>query len=329
MDVLRVRRIIKIMQLLQSGREVDADGLTQEFGVGRRTIFRDLNLLELAGVPCRFSRKDGSYRLHHSISLPPIVLSLEEALALMLLTRKVLNEQMLPDYESAAAAAVKVESCLPPAVREYCGEVLNGVDIRWWPMSETAHLRDLLPLLQRCCVEHQRVRISYDSFYDGKNIEVTLRPYRLAFIRRGWYVIGQAEEFNEVRTFKLERISRIRENYGEFNPDPNFSLKDYFGNAWQMIREGRRYHVRIRFLPKVAGNVEEIVWHKTQMTERLEDDSLLFQVDVDGIQEISWWVLGYGDQAIVLDPPELRELVIAHARGMLQHYTNHSTGNEE
>ena len=56
------------------------------------------------------------------------------------------------------------------------------------------------------------------------------------------------------------------------------------------------------------------------MTRRLEDDSLLFEVEVDGIEEISWWVLGYGDQAVVLDQPELRALVIERARRTLEHY---------
>ena len=260
--------------------------------------------------------------MEHGV-LPPILLTLEEGLALMLLTRTAMSEQMVPDSKSATAAAVKIESALPVAVREHCGEVLKGVDVRWWPMSDAGHLRDILPLVQQNIAEHRRLHITYDSFYDGKRIDVTLRPYRLAFIRRGWYVIGYAEEFREVRTFKVERIDRVRGDPAradQFTPDPGFNIEDYFGNAWQMVRGDRRYHVRIKFLPRVAGNVEEVLWHKTPVTQRLEDDSLVFEVDVDGVEEISWWVLGYGDQAVVLDPPELREIVVQRARRMLDQY---------
>jgi predicted DNA-binding transcriptional regulator YafY len=320
MNVERIRRLIKTIQLVQSGRPIDPDGLVKEFGVTRRTIFRDLNLLELAGIPCRFTRTERSYHLYRPAFLPPILLTLEEGLALMLLTRKAMSERMVPDYASATAAAVKIEGALPAAVREHCGEMLKGVDVRWWPMSDTGPVRGLLPLLQRCITGHRRLYVCYDSFQEGKRIDVTLRPYRLAFIRRGWYVIGYAEEFGEVRTFKVERIDRVREDDRRFPPDPRFSLEDYFGNAWQMIRGDRRYHVRVKFLPKVAGNVEEVLWHKTQTTQRLDDDALLFEVDVDGLEEISWWVLGYGDQAVVLDPPELRAIVVERARGMLERY---------
>jgi len=54
------------------------------------------------------------------------------------------------------------------------------------------------------------------------------------------------------------------------------------------------------------------------------DGSLIFEVEVDGLNEISWWVLGYGDQAQVLEPPELRDLIAEHARRMLSYYDSHS-----
>jgi proteasome accessory factor B len=102
--------------------------------------------------------------------------------------------------------------------------------------------------------------------------------------------------------------------------DPDFSLENYFGHAWLMIRGDRRYHVVIRFQPKVAGNVDEVVWHKTQRTTHLPDGAMLFEVDVDGVEEIAWWVLGYGDQAEALEPPELRALIAGHARRMATLY---------
>ncbi|MCP4592470.1 MAG: WYL domain-containing protein, partial [bacterium] len=248
MNVDRVRRILKITQLLQSGRSVDATGLAGEFGVTRRTVFRDLELLELAGVPCRYNKRDQSYQLYRPVLLPPVMLTLDEGLALMLLTRAAMSKQMVPDHTAATSGAVKIESSLPSVVREHCGDMLSGVEVRWWPMSEAESLRDLLPVLQRCVKDRRCVSITYDSYLDDKRIQVALRPYRLLFIRRGWYVIGYAEQFEMVRTFKLERIERIREEDRHFTPDSDFTLDAYFGNAWQMIRGELRHHVRIKFL---------------------------------------------------------------------------------
>jgi predicted DNA-binding transcriptional regulator YafY len=89
-----------------------------------------------------------------------------------------------------------------------------------------------------------------------------------------------------------------------------------------MIRGPRRYHVVIRFSPKVAGNVEEVLWHPTQQCTPLEDGSLRYEVDVDGVEEISWWVLGYGKEAVVEKPAALRKIIVEHFQAMAGNYAH-------
>jgi proteasome accessory factor B len=88
-----------------------------------------------------------------------------------------------------------------------------------------------------------------------------------------------------------------------------------------MIPEpGRDKRVVVRFKPMVARNVAEVIWHKTQHTTFRADGSLDFSVRVSGLKEISWWILGYGDQAEVLQPARLRRLVAERARNMAEMY---------
>ena len=165
-----------------------------------------------------------------------------------------------------------------------------------------------------------KLEVRYDSYYEERPIDVVLHPYRLVHLRRGWYLLAHTEGIEEVRTYKLERMLRLRVLNTPYTIDPSFSLERYFGNAWVMMRGDKSYHVKVRFLSRVAGNVEEVRWHKTQVTSHEPDGSMIFEVDVDGIKEISWWVLGYGDQAQVLEPPELRELVADAATRMNAYY---------
>jgi predicted DNA-binding transcriptional regulator YafY len=102
-------------------------------------------------------------------------------------------------------------------------------------------------------------------------------------------------------------------------PD-SFSLDQYFDHAWHMIKGSPRQRVRIEFSDKVAGNVDEVIWHKSQNTWRDDEGRYLFEVDVDGIEEISWWVLSYGDEAVVHEPAELRDLVRDRAERMVRRY---------
>jgi proteasome accessory factor B len=85
-----------------------------------------------------------------------------------------------------------------------------------------------------------------------------------------------------------------------------------------MIPEGKIHHVKLRFSPKVARNVAEVQWHGTQKTMFNEDGSLIAEFRVDGLGEISWWILGYGDQVEVLAPAALRKQIGKTAKRMVE-----------
>jgi proteasome accessory factor B len=45
-------------------------------------------------------------------------------------------------------------------------------------------------------------------------------------------------------------------------------------------------------------------------------------VTVDGLGEITWWILGYGDQVEVISPAGLRKSVIGVAKSVLDKYSS-------
>jgi proteasome accessory factor B len=163
--------------------------------------------------------------------------------------------------------------------------------------------------VQRALADRLRVVARYDSVFDGGEIKVVLEPLRLIFMSRGWYLFAHSLAHKQVRTFKLDRMVEVTVTEDHFKPDPEFSEKKYFGAAWRMIPDGKLYSVKLRFSEDVATSVEDVRWHDSQSTTRLEDGRLLFEARVDGLREISSWILGYGDQVEVLAPPELRERV--------------------
>lgn len=94
-----------------------------------------------------------------------------------------------------------------------------------------------------------------------------------------------------------------------------------------MIPErGKDQKVKARFAPLVAHNVAEVTWHKTQKTRFLPDGSLQFEVRVSGFREISWWLLGYGDQVEVISPKALRALVQQRLAQALAQYEQLASG---
>ena len=318
----RVERLLKLIQALQTGRSFLVDELASLVGVSRRTVFRDLRLLEQAGMPYHYDRGSRRYSIEQTSVLPPVALTPGEALALLLAIRQHQASHIEPDTAAASSAALKLESMLPRALQDYCQPRLRHIEFRPDPASDATSIADMLGILQVALARSRKVGVRYDSYHEGREIEVTLRPYRLVFMHRGWYLVAYTEEQARVQTYKVERILQIKPLNDRYSMDPKFSVDEYFGNAWLMIRGEHSYHVVVRFRPQVAGNVDEVIWHRTQQTHHDTDGSLLFEVDVDGLDEILWWILGYGDQAQVLEPPELRQRVAGHAHRLAAYYAD-------
>jgi len=291
------------------------------FGTSRRTLFRDLKELRAIGVPFRYDARTGGYTIEPEFFLPPVDLNLQEAPSLLLLVHKARNQIQLPFKNSALLAALKIENNLPAGIRQYCNMALRNISTRVGaqaPIHHSGGLDKTFAQLQKAITKKHKVSIRYNSLSDGRIIDVLLCPYHLLYNQRAWYVLGYSSLHKSARTFKLNRINELKTTEQCFLGGENFDLEDYLGKAWSMIPEGRIYNIKLRFLPRVANNVTEVQWHSTQEVTRNSDGSATVEFRVDGLGEITWWILGYGDQVQVLVPKALRKRVLETAKNMLK-----------
>lgn len=320
MNVSRIYRLLRLITLLQSGRSYTAGQLAEELEVSRRTIFRDLNALEMARIPYYYDPEAKSYRINGHFFLPPMNLTLSEALAVMVHAGRMRPSARLPLMASSTTAALKVESSLPAALRRHVGSVADKLSMSMGPVSRHEGLDAVFDDLARSAGEHRVCTMVYLSFRDRKQLQLTVHPLRLVFLGRAWYVIAHVPRYGEARTFKLARVKTLTVTDETFEPPAGVDVDNHFGQAWSMIPEGKLFDVHIRFSPKMAGNVAEVCWHASQQVQWRDDGSMDFHVRVDGLGEILWWVLGYGWHAEVISPPALRRQVARAARFMLEKY---------
>ena len=147
------------------------------------------------------------------------------------------------------------------------------------------------------------------------------------FSRQSWYVIGRSSFHRTTHTFSVGRVTQLEVLNDTFKIPRGFSIERYLRNAWHLIPErGPDRHVVVRFQKKVATNVAEVEWHASQRTKFRKGGTMDFHVTVSGLSEIASWILGYGDQAEVLNPPELRTMVADHVRRMMVCYERGKIG---
>jgi proteasome accessory factor B len=318
----RVGRLVRLIDLLAAGRAHSADDLAELCRVSRRTVFRDLRTLRESGLPVRFDEGRRGFLLDRPPYLRPMDFSLAEALSLLVLCDRLAGTSRGIAFQGLArSAALKLLSALPPRLREHVGERSEQIDVRIAPVNPLKGLEDEFRKVERALAERRHLRIVYDSYSDKNVLTTLLSPYRLMFHRRSWYVVGRSSIHRAVRTFNVGRIRKSEPLDSHYEIPPRFSLDRHFGKAWSFIRDrGERHEVVVRFQERVARNVADVVWHKTQELSWNDDKTLNFTVTVDGLREIVHWVLRYGSEAEVLRPEKLRAMIREHVAAMAAMY---------
>lgn len=317
----RLARMLRILTILRARSARTPKAIATELGVCERTVYRDLNALELAGVPYRFDKESGGYRIDGDFFLPPVQLTLGEAMALCVLAGQLAGRGQVPFLEDAWRAATKVRSQLPAAIREQVADGDGHVRVEAARVSPQSGCEPHFETLRRAIAARRKVRCTYDGGRHGK-APFLFRPYALFFGQRAWYVVGHSDAAGGERSLKLNRLGRVEPTDRPYMVPDGWTLERSFGHAWRMIRGERRYHVKVQFDRECGRNVADTLWHATQrITWSAEGEGgCLFECDVDGLDEILWWVLGYGPHAHVLAPTELIERITEAVKGMCRVY---------
>ena len=320
----RVHRLLKVMTLIQSAEGWDAKRLARECSTTERTIYRDLQMLEAAGVPWFFDADTGGYRIRGDFFMPPVELTLPESLALIALADQVGRDDQIAFTRPAAQAAAKLRSQLPRTIREQLGSVDRQIEIRLARSMPPEGVADVYVLMLNAIGRRRALRCMYESAgrrdrpQDGGIF--IFRPYCLFWGQRAWYAVGHHARHDAIRLLKLNRFARVEPTQTPYAIPDDFSLDKYFGKAWRMIRGNRLYQVELHFDAQFAETVSDTHWHDTQECEWLDDGSMLMRFEVAGLDEIVWWILSMGPHCVVRRPKELALRVRDLARATADRY---------
>lgn len=310
MSYTRISRLLEILTNVQARKGLKADTLAELCGVDKRTIYRDFNALCDAGVPIVHNKQTDGYTVEGDFFLPPVHLSMDEALALAVLCEDLAEQGRIPCLKAAIRALTKVRSQLPEEIREDLDRLSKHIAIRTSNAEGDDAARDVFEQVQNAIASGHALRCRYESGSDPEGSEVFLfEPYSLFFSIRAWYAVGFHHGRGEVRNLKLSRFVGVERTAEPFAVPDGFDIDDHLGNAWRMIRGDETHEVEIVFDPEFADNIAETTWHRTQSTEYLDDGSVMFRCTVDGLDEIVWWVLSMGPMCRVVRPAALAERV--------------------
>ncbi|MFG3248048.1 helix-turn-helix transcriptional regulator [Streptomyces sp. NPDC048187] len=248
-----VSRVLTLLELLQAGGVRTVAELAGRLGVGERTVRRYVDHLVDLDVPVESVRgRYGGYRLAPGHRMPPLMLTDDEALAVLLGLVAGRRAGITAAADTAAeTAAAKIRRVLPERLRHRLDAVLDSLAFTSAPDEPAVpDAAVLLPLAD--AVRHRRpVAIRYTGG-SGKGGERTLYPYGLVAHAGRWYVTGRDLSVAADRTFRLDRVAAARVLPGTFAPPPGPGPAERVLTA--LATAPYRHEVTVR----VRGTAEEV-----------------------------------------------------------------------
>ena len=300
---MKIDRLIGILSILLQEEKTTAPELAKRFEVSRRTINRDIEDLCKAGIPIRTMQGTGGgisimdgYRMDRTI-----------------LTSKDMRMILAGLRSLDSVSGSSYYGQLMEKIRTGSSEFISGrdsmlIDLSSW-YKET--LAPKIESIQEAIDNRNLLDFKYYA-PSGESVR-TIEPYYLVFQWSSWYVWGWCLSRRDFRLFKLNRMDGLSDTRETFIcrevPMPDLSNEKIFPGG---------IPVKALFTPDVKWRlVEEF---GSECFTEMDDGRLLFSADYTNKENLVTWILTFGGNAEVLEPPEVRRAIRKAAEETLKNY---------
>jgi predicted DNA-binding transcriptional regulator YafY len=307
-----IARVLTLLELLQSGGIRTVADLAERLGVDERTVRRYVGRLIDLDIPVESVRgRYGGYRLASGYRMPPLMLSDDEALAVLLglVAGRRAGLATATDTASETATA-KVRRVLPERLVRRLDAVLGSLVFTTAPGESAAPQSEVLLSIADAVRRHRPISIRYTAA-DGRRSERTLHPYGLVAHSGRWYVTGVDTAIGEDRTLRLDRIAGVTTLPGSFESPADLDPAKRVLTG--LAATPYRHEVTLR----IQATVEQIRTRLPVGLATVEESPTAgwFRVELRA-ERLDWvpGVLASLDWPFVIErPDELRDLVAALA----------------
>lgn len=300
-------RVLALLELLQAHGRINGAELAKRLGVDRRTVRRYITVLEDLGIPVTTEQgRFGGYMLVAGFKLPPMMFTEEEILAVSLGLMAVSQLGLGEATPAIAGVQAKLERVMPDKLKQRVravGETTRLV----LPRAELAYDDRSLLTLTRAAQTGRRVSLCYHS-PRGEIIERVVDPYGLVFRYSRWYMSGYCHLRQDLRSFRLDRISRVKLLDTSFDRPAQFDVAEHLDQSFQQLERAHKVTV---LLQADMDTVAQVLGFHPQSVDIFEsqDGGLLMHTHTDSIEWFSRWLVQLPFPFRVEAPQSLKQAV--------------------
>ncbi len=313
-EVIRQWQILRAVESARTG--ITIHELSRDTGVTTRTIRRDLTALQEAGFAL-FDEGEGNETKRWKLDAQPFRavqggLSVADVAALYLSRSIVVALSGWPLVDELGAALAKLDSALNPRMREFLSTLPQVVSTKAGPRAGTAADDRLAPMTRRlfdAVRDRHVVEMAYFSARSNRAKTYTVQPYRIALAQGGVYLVAWVPQYDEFRTFAVERIQKLSISDDTFRKSRELPA-DLFASSMGVFW-GEPQHVVLTFAARLAPYVQGRLWHPSQQIAVEADGRVTMTLEVSTDWALRSWILGFGSGVSIVEPKALRDAIRA------------------
>ncbi|KAA2261617.1 YafY family transcriptional regulator [Solihabitans fulvus] len=304
-----VTRVLALLELLQARPGLTGVELATRLEVDERTVRRYVARLADLGVPVEAGRgRHGGYRLLAGYRLPPLMLTDDEATAVVLGLLAGRRTGLAVGETATESALAKIQRVLPAALRERVGAVEHTLDLTSGTGAQARPAAETLLTLADAARRRLRTRLRYRSWSGGET-DRELDPYGLVFHAGRWYVTGHDHLRGEVRTFRLDRIALATLGTETFTEPTGFDPVAHVVAGLSSVPYA--HEVEVVLDTTLAAARRKIP--RSVATLSAEADGVLMRTRAEHLDGMAAMLAGLGWPFTIRRPAELRDEVRALA----------------
>ncbi|OGC00043.1 MAG: hypothetical protein A3G35_07210 [candidate division NC10 bacterium RIFCSPLOWO2_12_FULL_66_18] len=307
----RSERLVKLFTLLHTRSGLDADALARACSISERTLQRDLDALMAAGFPVYF---DHGYRLAAPALLPPITLTVDEALALRLAAQAAAARTGSIEARALTIATDKLQQALATKPPEDPPERQLALAL---PVQD-ARTEALLGTLTAAIAERRSVKLTYLPSARRGSPSRRADPYRLLSSQTGWALLAYCHDRRRILRIPVAHLQEAAITRHRFRPVAARLLERHLhaGPA-----EPSGFHrVRLAYRPPLAQVLKKHPPVGALMWEDGPEGGVIFTLVALRTKDLVPWLLACGDAVEVLEPAALRHEIHRIARAVTARY---------
>lgn len=212
---MKVERLVSIIMILLDKKRIGAQELAERFEVSPRTIYRDIDSINLAGIPVRsVSGVGGGFEIMQQYKVDKKVFSADDLSALLMGLSSLSN---VVHGDEVVHALAKVKSFVPADRAKDIEIKANQLSIDLSPWMGNKDTQTYLEIIKAALQENRLLSFDYADRYGNKTAR-TAEPYQLVLKNNHWYWQGYCRKREDFRLFRVSRMSNLKLREEVFSP---------------------------------------------------------------------------------------------------------------